>query len=131
LRHDYGVSDLLVYVVPQSAISDEELAAATRDLRDDLDEVRGVAAGEVTAPAPPGTRDAAGVVLGVVALSLFGLPTAIRARADLRHLAEILRRYQERNRGRSLRVELADGTEIAAATVSEEELNELLRKGAD
>ena len=128
MRHDYLVNgDLLVHIISESAISDEELAAAARDLRDDFNEVRGVEAGEVTGPPRPGTRNSGSVILGVVALSLFGLPTAIRAKADLRHLAEIIQRYQERHKGKRVRLTMPDGTEIEAENVSEEMLADLLR----
>lgn len=119
--------DLVVYIVPETAISDEELAAAAHDLRDDLNEVRGVDAEELTGPPQEGTRDSGSVVLGAITLSLFALPTAIRLKADLKHLADIIQRYQERHRGKRLQIALPDGTHIDAENVSESKLAELLK----
>ncbi|MEU4217070.1 hypothetical protein [Actinoplanes sp. NPDC026623] len=132
VRHDGCVSgDFLVNVVSDSPVSDEDLAEATRDLRDDLNELRGVEANEVAGPAAEGTRDATTVLLGVLGVSLFGIPTAMRAKADYDRLAkrldEIIKRYQERHQGKKITIDLPDGTKLDSENMSEEGLAKVLR----
>ncbi|WP_030437010.1 hypothetical protein [Actinoplanes subtropicus] len=112
-------------------MSDEELAEATRDLRDDLNDLRGVEAGEVAGPPAEGTRDPGTILLGVLGVSLFGVPTALRAKADFDRLAkrldEVLRRYQERHKGKKITIDLPDGTKLDSENLSEEGLAKVLR----
>jgi hypothetical protein len=132
VRHDGCVNgDFLVNVVSDSPVSDEELVDATRDLRDDLNELRGVEANEVAGPPAEGTRDAGTILLGVLGVSLFGIPTALRAKADYDRLAkrldEIIKRYQERHKGKKITIGLPDGTKLDSENMSEEGLARVLR----
>ena len=119
--------DLVLRVVSDVPISDEELAEATRDLKDDLNELPGVEAKDLVTAAEPGTRDPFTVVLGMLVLSLFSYPTAKRAKKDLQHLGEIIRRYQERHKGKRVQIDFPDGTRIDAKNISEKNLTELLK----
>jgi len=118
--------DLLLHVIPDSPISDEELAEQTRDLKDDLNEVTGVDATELIGPPVEGARNSGNIIIGALALSLFSFPTAMRAKADVKHLYEIIKRFQERHQGKRLQITLSDGTRIDAKNVSEKGLADLL-----
>jgi len=118
--------DLLLHVISRSPISDEELAERTRDLKDDLNEVTGVEATELIGPPVEGTRNSGNIIVGALALTVFSYPTAMRAKADIKHLGEIIKRFQERHKGKRLQITLADGTRIDAENVSEKGLVELL-----
>ena len=120
-------SELVLRVVSDSPISDEELAELTRHLKDDLNDVPGVSATELVAPAKEGTRGVGEIVIGALALTAFIYPTAMRVKADLKHLADIIRRHQQRHRGKRLRITLPDGTQVDAENISERSLAEVLR----
>lgn len=123
-----GVSgDLVLRVVSESPISDEELAETTRDLKDDLNEVAGVEATELIGTPVEGTRNSGNIIIGALALTAFSYPTAMRVKADLKHLSEIIKRHQERHKGKRLQITLPDGTLIDAKNVSEKNLAEVLR----
>jgi predicted CopG family antitoxin len=128
VRHDDGVNeDFQVQIVSDSPMSGEELAAATRELLDDLNEVQGVEATEVTGPAEEGTRDFGAVVLGVAGISLFAIPSGIRAKRHLKHLSDVIKRYQERHKGKKLRVIYADGSKLEGENVSEHVFAKMMR----
>ncbi|MDG4797566.1 hypothetical protein [Micromonospora sp. WMMD1082] len=118
---------LILQVVSDGPITDEELAEQARHLKDHLNELSGVEATELATEAAPGTRDTASYLFGLLALAVFTVPTAKRAAADIRHLAEVIKRYQERNRGKRLRMTLPDGTEIDVRDVSEKTLAEVIK----
>jgi len=103
---------------------------ATRDLREDLNEIRGVEAGEVTGPPVEGTRDPTTILLGVLGIS-FAIPTAMRVKADYDRLAkrldEIIKRYQERHKGKKVSIDFPDGTKFNSENMSEEGLAKVLR----
>ncbi|MBX7266957.1 hypothetical protein KIF24_13580 [Micromonospora sp. Llam7] len=118
---------LILQVVPDGPVSDEELAEQARHLKDHLNQLPGVEATEVTGEAVPGARDTVSYIFGLLALAVFTVPTVKRAAADLRHVAEVIKRYQERNKGKRLRMTMPDGTEIDVRDVSEKTLTELIR----
>jgi hypothetical protein len=132
VRHDDCVNGhFRVIVASDSPVSDEELMDATRDLRDDLNEIRGVEADAVAGPPVEGTRDPGTILLGVLGVSLFGIPTAMRAKADYERVAkrldEIIKRYQERHKGKKISIDLPDGTKLDSENMSEEGLAKVLR----
>ncbi|MGC5053142.1 hypothetical protein ACLQ2S_17005 [Micromonospora sp. DT48] len=118
---------LILRVVSDETVSDEELAEHARHLKEHLNQLPGVEASEQTVATAPGTRDTVSYLFGVLALAVFTVPTAKRAAADIRHLAEVIKRYQERNKGKRLRMTLPDGTEIDVRDVSEKTLTEMLK----
>lgn len=119
--------ELVLRVVSDSPISDEELAELTRQLKDDLNDLPGVSATELVTPAKDGTRGAGDILIGALAISVFAYPTAMRVKADLKHLADIIRRHQQRHRGKRVRITLPDGTQVDAENISEKSLAEVLR----
>ncbi|MFR9780829.1 hypothetical protein ACL02O_32930 [Micromonospora sp. MS34] len=121
---------LILRLASDEPVSDEELAEQARLLKDHLNQLPGVDARELVEPAEPGTRDPLSMVIGVLTLAVFSYPTAKRATADVRHLAQVIRRYQERNKGKRLRMSLPDGTEIDVRDVSEKTLTEVIRSVA-
>lgn len=118
---------LILQVVSEGPVTDEELAEQTRHLKDHLNQLPGVEATELVERAEPGTRDTVSVVFGALTLAVFAYPTARRAAADIKHLTEVIKRYQERNKGKRLRMSLPDGTEIDVRDVSEKTLTEVIR----
>ncbi|MEV6811319.1 hypothetical protein [Micromonospora sp. NPDC051296] len=118
---------LILRVVSDGPVTDEELAEQARHLKDHLNQLPGVEAAEVAERAAPGTRDPVNYVFGLLALSVFAVPTVKRAAADIKHLAEVIKRYQERNKGKRLRMTLPDGTEIDVQDVSEKTLAEVIK----
>ncbi|GIJ80434.1 hypothetical protein Xph01_48660 [Micromonospora phaseoli] len=116
-----------MHVGSDGPVTDEELAEQTRHLKDHLNQLPGVEATELTGAAEPGTRDTVSYLFGLLALAVFTVPTVKRAAADIRHLAEVIKRYQERNKGKRLRMTLPDGTEIDVRDVSEKTLAELIK----
>ncbi|MEV2239201.1 hypothetical protein [Micromonospora sp. NPDC049891] len=121
------IDGLILRVGSDEPVSDEELAEQARHLKEHLNQLSGVEASELTAQAAPGTRDTASYIFGVLALAVFTVPTVKRAAADIRHLAEVIKRYQDRNKGKRLRMTLPDGTEIDIRDVSEKTLAELIK----
>ncbi|MFE9689602.1 hypothetical protein [Micromonospora sp. NPDC005806] len=118
---------LILRVASYGPASDEELAEQARHLKDHLNQLPGVEAMELVEAAKPGTRDSASMIFGALTLAIFSYPTAKRAAADIRHLAEVIKRYQERNKGKRLRMSLPDGTEIEVRDVSEKTLTEVIK----
>ncbi|GIJ23587.1 hypothetical protein [Micromonospora lutea] len=121
------IDELILQVVSDESASHEELVEQARHLKEHLNQLPGVEASELTTPAAAGTRDTVSYVFGVLALAVFTVPTVKRAAADIRHLAEVIKRYQERNKGKRLRMTLPDGTEIDVRDVSEKTLAELIK----
>ncbi|WP_433528217.1 hypothetical protein ACQPYA_17840 [Micromonospora sp. CA-263727] len=117
---------MILRVVSDGPVTDEELAEQARHLKDHLNQLPGVEATEMAAEAEPGTRDRVNFIFGVLALSVFAVPTVRRAAADIRHLAEVIKRYQERNTDTRLRMTLPDHTEIDVQDVSEQTLTEAI-----
>lgn len=117
----------ILRVVPDGPVTDEELAEQARHLKDHLNQLPGVEATELVEEAEPGTRDPVSIVFGALTLAAFGYPTAKRAAADIKHLIEVIKRYQERNKGKHLRMSLPDGTEIDVRDVSEKTMTELIK----
>jgi hypothetical protein len=126
-KDDTVDGDLVLRVVSDSPISDEELAELTRHLKDDLNDVPGVEATELVEPAKEGTRSSGSIIIGALAVTAFSYPTAMRLKADIKHLADIIRRHQERHKGKRLRITLPDGTEVDARNISEKSLAEVLK----
>ncbi|MFE9203462.1 hypothetical protein [Micromonospora sp. NPDC007230] len=118
---------LILRVVSDGPVSDEELAEQTRQLKDHLNHLPGVEAAELVEAARPGTRDTVSIIFGALTLAVFSYPTAKRAAADIKHLAEVIKRYQDRNKGKHLRMSLPDGTEIEVRDVSEKTLTEVIK----
>ncbi|RZU75488.1 hypothetical protein EV384_4032 [Micromonospora kangleipakensis] len=121
------VDGLILRVVPDGPVTDEELAEQARHLKDHLNQVPGVEAMELVEEAEPGTRDPVSTIFGALTLAVFSYPTAKRAAADIKHLTEVIKRYQERNKGKRLRLSLPDGTEIDVRDVSEKTLTEVIK----
>ena len=118
---------LILRVASDGPVTDEELAEQARHLKDHLNQLPGVEATEVAEEAEPGTRDPLSYIFGILALSVFAVPTVKRAAADIRHLAEVIKRYQERNKEKRLSMTLPDGTEIDVRDVSEKTLAEVIK----
>lgn len=118
---------LILRVVSDGPVTDEELAEQSRYLKDHLNQLPGVEAAELVEEAEPGTRDPVSIVFGALTLAVFSYPTAKRAAADIRHLAEVIKRYQERNKGKHLRMTLPDGTEVDVRDVSEKTMTEVIK----
>jgi hypothetical protein len=118
--------DLIVQVESDEPVSDEEIAEFTRQLKDDLNDVTGIEATEVPAPAEEGTRSSGGIILGTLAVTAFSYPTVMRLKADLKHLADIIKRHQERHRGKRVTIRLANGTKVDVENISEKYLAEIL-----
>jgi hypothetical protein len=118
--------DLIVQVESDESVSDEEIAEFTRQLKDDLDDLAGVEVTDVPAPAEEGTRGSGDIILGALAISAFAYPTAMRVKADLKHLADIIKRHQSRHRGKRVTITLADGTKVDVENISEKYLAEIL-----
>ncbi|SCL30229.1 hypothetical protein GA0070624_4033 [Micromonospora rhizosphaerae] len=118
---------LILRVVADGPVTDEELAEQARYLKDHLNQVPGVEATELVKEAEPGTRDPVSIIFGALTLAVFSYPTAKRAAADIRHLTEVIKRYQDRNKGKRLRMSLPDGTEIDVRDVSEKTLTEVIK----
>ena len=78
---------LILRVASDVPVTDEELAEQARHLKDHLNQLPGVEATEVAEAAEPGTRDPVSYIFGLLALSVFAVPTVKRAAADIRHLA--------------------------------------------
>jgi hypothetical protein len=138
--------DFVLEIVSDTPMTDEELAALTRELLDDLSEVEGIEAGEVTGPAAEGTRDFGLTLLGIIGVSIFGIPNVVRTKrrsdrkkkakeaaaqaeieADIRALTDVVKRYQERHKGKRVRFRFANGTVLEADNVSEQGVARMLR----